>query len=228
MPSYKNMFAHKKTLAFAATLLLISLLLQPNQVSADTGSTGSTLPSWELVKAKADISIYIQTTDNNGRKFRGVTRVRARAQEVEELLLHPDSCTLWRFRCGAWLRLSSNNYYIEKDLPWPLSDRYALVRREATTDTTSGTVTLTLTQLHLERLSEAEKQLVPEHKGLVEMVRYSGLWKLEPGDDGLLTITYEMHVDPGGNIPKALANAGATKNPLHTLRKLRKLLLTGN
>lgn len=54
-------------------------------------------------------------------------------------------------------------------------------------------------------------QLPAEKEGIVRVKLNNGFWRLEPREDGKKTFaTYYVHTDPGGQIPKFIANKGNT------------------
>ena len=63
----------------------------------------------------------------------------------------------------------------------------------------------------------------PERKDLVRVKVNDGYWKLEPRESGLKTLaTYYVYTDPGGAIPKWVANRGngtAVPNVFKAIRK---------
>ncbi|OIQ27055.1 MAG: hypothetical protein BM564_13380 [Bacteroidetes bacterium MedPE-SWsnd-G2] len=64
---------------------------------------------------------------------------------------------------------------------------------------------------------------IPEDEDYVR-VRGSGFWKVMVLPSGKLDITFQMQIDPGGNIPAWLVNMFIDTTPYHTLLNLRAFL----
>ena len=67
---------------------------------------------------------------------------------------------------------------------------------------------------------------LPEKKGIVRMEKAEGYILLQREDDKT-RVTYEFHSEPGGNVPKWLANNSIAELPYKTLSGLREKLGTG-
>lgn len=60
-------------------------------------------------------------------------------------------------------------------------------------------------------VAEDGVELPKEKEGVVRVKLNNGFWRLEPRDNGTKTFaTYYVHTDPGGQIPKFIANKGNT------------------
>jgi hypothetical protein len=66
--------------------------------------------------------------------------------------------------------------------------------------------------------------MLPLKQGMVRIQSLTGQWLLTPLTKGDVSVTYEMSVDPGGNIPKWLVNLMAVDLPFNTLQKLRNIV----
>jgi len=58
----------------------------------------------------------------------------------------------------------------------------------------------------------------------VVRVKGSGYWQVDVLDNGLLQISFQMQVDPGGSIPAWLVNMFTGETPYQTLSKIRELV----
>jgi hypothetical protein len=72
--------------------------------------------------------------------------------------------------------------------------------------------------------SAHEDKAIPPRDGVVRVKVNDGFWKLEPRDGGKKTFTtYYIHTDPGGSIPKWIANKAnsiAVPNVYKAIRKV--------
>jgi hypothetical protein len=62
--------------------------------------------------------------------------------------------------------------------------------------------------------------VVPEKPDLVRIKNYWQQWTMVPIGKGMLHLTLEGSVDPGGNIPSWLINMVITETPLKIMRKV--------
>ena len=58
---------------------------------------------------------------------------------------------------------------------------------------------------------------------LIRITKADGYWSFVPKDQGVV-VTYQMHADPGGSIPKWLVNRAVVDTPYDTLNQLRDYL----
>lgn len=109
------------------------------------------------------------------------------------------------------------HYGIVLDIPWPVTDRYAVYQRTITRDTESGNIIV---------LDEADANIEPpfKTKKLVRMVRSMQEWILKPTEDGGTDVTLTILTDPNGPIPAFLINTMTVDEPLDTLINLRKFV----
>ncbi len=182
---------------------------------------------WKLAHSEPGLEIFKQPTKTNGAEFKGILQANTTIEEVLKKLEDPASCQQWRFRCVHYVPLGDAYVYAQIDMPGIFKDRYAVMQVQRSTDKSSGTVTMTLTQQTIATIpKDIAAQLPSQYEDLLEMVEHSGKWILEPTGDNTVLITYQLQVNPGGNIPKSLFRVGSTKKPLNTLRNLRKALST--
>ncbi len=66
--------------------------------------------------------------------------------------------------------------------------------------------------------------MLPLKQGMVRIQSLTGQWLLTPFTKSDVSVTYELSVDPGGNIPKWLVNMMAVDLPFNTLQKLRNIV----
>ncbi len=81
-------------------------------------------------------------------------------------------------------------------------------------------------------MNSANKKAVPFKKGMVRVQTMSGYWEFMPvvsggENSGKVKVTYELSLDPGGNLPKWLVNTLAVDLPFHTLKNLRQPFASG-
>jgi hypothetical protein len=65
---------------------------------------------------------------------------------------------------------------------------------------------------------------IPAREGIVRMAKTNGYWLLTSVDSNKTSVTYQMHVEPGGLIPAWLANPFIVNVPFSTFKELRKII----
>jgi hypothetical protein len=192
-------------------ILLSSLLLF-------APATGAETDGWELAQDEDGIRIYTRPKEGSRNiEFRGVVTVPDSSEVVDAVLEDVESYPSWYARClaaetlervpGEWRIVR-----MEIDLPFPVSDRDAVVRVERHQE---GDVRV----VRIDTAADA----APKVEGFVRMPRIEGGWRLEPTKDGT-RVTYQQVNDPGGSLPAWLSNMLVTDQPATTLAGLRRTL----
>ena len=105
-------------------------------------------------------------------------------------------------------------YYAEAQAPFPYKNRDGVYLNRFIWNLGERTLLVEI---------EMPGDLIPVKDNLVRMKGY-GSWTVEQLNGGKLEITFQMQMDPGGNIPAWLANMFAGDTPYHTLLGLREAM----
>jgi hypothetical protein len=106
-------------------------------------------------------------------------------------------------------------YYTEKHMPWPMSNRDAVIQLKVEQPDSAGVLIARMT---------AVPGNVPTKKDVVRIPHLKTYWRAIPQPNNTLLITYEAEIDPGGSIPNWILNMFSTKGPLETFKKMRVVL----
>jgi len=106
-------------------------------------------------------------------------------------------------------------YYTEAHLPWPMSNRDAIVHLTMYKDSLNRFLKIT---------SIGVPDYIPEKNGKVRVPRSIVNWYVTMPTAKTISIIYTFEAEPGGNIPSWIANAFADKGPLESFKKLGELL----
>jgi hypothetical protein len=106
-------------------------------------------------------------------------------------------------------------YYSEKSMPWPVTNRDAVMRLKINMDAPGNTMMVNATTVD---------GMVPVKKGIVRVPASKVYWRVTPISSNRMKIEYEAEVDPGGSVPAMVVNMFSTKGPLETFRQLKMLL----
>ena len=105
-------------------------------------------------------------------------------------------------------------YYTESILPWPLSNRDAIIHITMIPDPSSRTLQIT---------AFSEPELLGRKYGLVRIPYSKANWYVTESENQL-NIEYTFEIDPGGRLPGWLVNMLIEKGPYETFENLRSRL----
>ena len=160
---------------------------------------------WNFIKERDGIKVYTRNEENNPVKsYKGEMDLHTTMVKISRILGNIESFDWWDesitdIKVLGFEKEKYIRYYFIYDLPWPLSDRDLCVESLITNNPVTG-----------KRVVRASPLLgiVPEKPDLVRIKNYWQQWVMQPEDNGILHVTLEGSVDPGGNIPAWLATAG--------------------
>jgi hypothetical protein len=177
---------------------------------------------WKLRKDKTGIQIF--TRDVPGSKFKefkAVTEVDASMAGVLKLMEDIDSFTQWypnlrEMRLVKVLNRREVLLYQVMKVPFPAKDRDSFFKVAFLHDTAMNASIL--------RLSSAW-DYEPERKGVVRVKIVSGSWTFIPVKNReAVTVTYQLHSEPGGSLPPWMANSAVVRRPFKVIKKMKEML----
>jgi hypothetical protein len=194
-------------------LILVSVI---GIASADEGTR-----PWKLDIDKNGIKIYTRPCDRSPiNEFEGRCEIDASLYVIGMIMMDFTSYTKWVASCrdlqnlGCKDALHCTLYYV-MDLPWPVTDRDAVLNASADLMLDRGRIT-------------ANIQSSPDSafSGDGKCVRLRSMeirWVLEKITDNRTRVTFFSWAEPEGNIPAFVANMATGDMPYKTLLGLRKL-----
>ena len=196
--------------------VFLSLVLLCGSLAADVDDG-----DWRKIRQASerdDVSTWVQPVpDNPLNAFKGEIEVPHPMERVMIVLGDIERFPEWVFQCDeAELRLDEwgpEIVRIKINGIWPVSDRDAVARSTIEQDPETLAITIR---------SFAEDDILAPQDGYVRIPSLDNLFVLTPLDDGWTRVTFRTFVDPGGAIPKWLANFVATRAPLWTLQNMYK------
>lgn len=177
--------------------------------------------NWELEKEKDGISVYL--SDVPGSAYKAVKvecTLTGTYAKLVALLTNVSQFNKWIYNTKTSRILKENTpldfiYYSETHMPWPLSNRDAIIHMRIKTDSLPRFLIINGT---------GEPDLFPEIFGMVRVTQYKASWKVTMPTPKTIQISYILELDPGGNIPAWIANSFADKGPLGTFSNLAEKL----
>lgn len=192
--------------------LLSALLfyIMPSAIAAE---------KWDLKKDDEGIKIYTRTVPNSPHKaLRATFTMKGTLNILENILLDISKQTDWVYSTktsSLVKRMGEHDlvYYSEKSMPWPVTNRDAVVRISITR---SDATTMLVNAISV-------VGTVPEKKGIVRVPFSKVSWEVKALNDNTLSVVYEALVDPGGSLPAWVVNMFSTKGPFETFKSVREI-----
>ena len=72
---------------------------------------------------------------------------------------------------------------------------------------------------------EGKPKYIPEIPGIVRVKYLKGIWQFTPKKNNTVAILYQVHCEPGGNLPSWLVNSVVVDQPYETLCNLKTYVL---
>ena len=177
---------------------------------------------WKLAVQKNGIDVSIRPVKGSDLdEFMGTADIDASIDVVYAVLKDIPAATQWMADCkeNREIRKIDANTSVQFNVtkaPWPVSDREALCIVFEKKDEKTGTITF---EFH-----ETNDPPVPVGKGNVRMPEISGQWVLIPVNRDHTKVVYTVKSNPGGSLPKALANMKSKDIPYNTLMGLKMMV----
>jgi hypothetical protein len=197
----------------SSTPLLIFLL------TIGTSSYSQQEYHWELQKKENGISIFTSSVKGSSYKaFKAITVINCNPALVVKKLRDVNSFKYWMAEAQSIELLKQSEldqyHYIETILPWPMENR-DMVYHNQFIKTASNNY---LVKVH------GLANYIPPKKGISRIESVEGFWQIEQIDNTNTNVTYQIHAEPGGEIPAWLANTFIVDTPYKTLLKLKTLI----
>jgi START domain len=177
--------------------------------------------NWKLEKDKNGIKVYSSDMPNSSFKAVKVecTLTGSYTKLVSILTKVPQfSNWIYNTKLSKLVRQTTPLdfvYYSETHLPWPLSNRDAVIHLRIKTDSLPRVLTIS---------GSSVTDLVPEIPGKVRVSQYAANWKVTMPTAKTIKIYYVLELNPGGSIPAWVANSFSDKGPFETFSNLAELL----
>jgi len=176
---------------------------------------------WKFVKEKDSIKVYeSKTKTSNYKAIRVECTVTGTYDKLISLLNNVSRHKEWVYNNKISYILKRNSaydlyYYTETSLPWPMSNRDAVIH-------------LTMKRDSLDRFLQISgiglPKNIPEKSGKVRVPRTTVSWYVTKPTATTIHIVYTFDADPGGSLPAWLVNSFADKGPFESFKKLSGIL----
>ncbi|HET8881949.1 MAG TPA: START domain-containing protein [Solimonas sp.] len=182
-------------------------------LATDLGAT-----AWTLTQDRDGIQIFTARVSGSPLlAVKGVGLINAPADRVVALLRDVPARPSWDPTCASASVLRTlpdggQIIYLHSRLPWPAKDRDVVFRALWSISPDSGVTSM--------RADVATGEL-PPRKDRLRIVSGYNTWVVSPDGQGQSEVATEVHLDPGGQLPKWLLNHLSNEVPFDVLRGLR-------
>ncbi len=166
---------------------------------------------WSYKVPKSPLSGFIATTT-----------VKSSLSGLVSLITDTQNANRWLYRTSridVLARDDGQQFFtirVITDVPWPLTDREALVDVRITQDKTG--------RVRIDSNESVSASKYPVADCCLRMPMVKGYWLFKPVGNGMVEVTMSGHADPGGMIPKGLVNFLIQEHPYNTLQGLRRVI----
>ncbi len=199
--------------AIVFTLLLALFTYTSHSTPADPSS-------WRLIKEEAEIKIYTRPLpDQPIDEIKATTRIKGSVASWLTLFEDENRAPDWLYHCLKAKTLAKGDdwitTYMETDFPWPLKDRYSIIRSEYIWDKENQGIQI---------VGKTHQIDLQQRNHLVRVPMAKNHWQVYSLADGYIEVTVLAQVDPGGIIPKWMVNYATANGPYYSLLKMRRIL----
>ncbi|QBZ90942.1 hypothetical protein EPZ47_20300 [Pseudomonas viciae] len=172
---------------------------------------------WQVTKEKDGIKVSLsEVAGSKYKAYRGVTVMQTTMAKLRALQEDVPGACAWIHECKSQKLLKHEGdkswTYTQFNTPWPVTSRDSVLE-VTTVDGADGSLTRNL---------KGVPTYVPEEKGFVRVTQVDGFWKFTPKGANQVEVTYQVHTEPGGDVPSWLANKFVVDAPFNTLKALKE------
>jgi hypothetical protein len=177
--------------------------------------------TWKLSKEKDGIRVY--QSDVKYSKYKSIKVecvLEGSYDKLTAVLNNVSGHKDWVYHCKTSYMIKRVNpfelyYYTEASLPWPMTNRDAVVHLKMDRDSLNRFLKIT---------SIGVPNYISEKSGKVRVTRSNVSWNVTMPSTKTISIVYIFEAEPGGSLPAWVANMFADKGPYETFKKLGEVL----
>jgi ribosome-associated toxin RatA of RatAB toxin-antitoxin module len=175
--------------------------------------------AWDLAKEVDSIRVYTRSIeDSSFKEYKGVMQLDASLSSLVALVDDIPAYPKWIHTCKEATILKridqrESYVYTVNDAPWPVADRDAITHNVISQNQVTLVVTIGISGI---------PDFVPTKPGLVRVEKLKGFWQFSPLENGIVEVVYQVHNEPGGNLPNWLVNSIVVNQPLQTLLNMQE------
>jgi hypothetical protein len=193
---------------------------------AVTAASEIRVSEWKEVSSRDGIVGYTRMTSlTEVEEVKAVGVVEAPVAVIEAVIRDVEAEPQFMFKCaeavefnppGLTMTDDIGYVYNRTSMPWPVNDRYVVVKSVLMVDTTTGTLYV--------RASEVTADFPHAPSGLVRMPILRYIMIVSPLGESKSQVYYQVLADPGGRLPKFLVNLFSKSMGVDTIAGLREMV----
>ncbi len=191
--------------------LILMLLLLPFVLDAQSNC--------KFRKTANQISVYTcERNDSNLNSVKATFQLDTTPSQYASIMLDIDKYKEWNLELSNTkiIKLLKNReliYYFEVDAPWPIKDRFCVLRLKVEQDPTSKVMFIT---------QDIVPEMMSDKNGLVAIKEFHSILTIIPISKNRYEAEFFLKIDPGGVIPDWLTNMVTTRMPIKTYSNIFK------
>ncbi|MCG6575478.1 hypothetical protein EGM97_12265 [Pseudomonas sp. AF32] len=172
---------------------------------------------WKVAKEQDGIKVSLsEVAGSKYKAYRGVTVMKTSLAKLRALQEDVPGACAWIHECNTQKLIKHEGdkswTYTQFNTPWPVTSRDSVLQ-VTTVEGADGSLTRNL---------KGVPTYLPEEKGFVRVTQVDGFWKFTPKGPDQVEVIYQVHTEPGGDVPSWLANKFVVDAPFNTLKALRE------
>lgn len=177
--------------------------------------------NWKLSKEKDGIRIYQSAVKySNYKSIKVECTLEGSYDKLMAVLNNVSGHKDWVYHSKISYMIKRINpdelyYYTEASLPWPMSNRDAVVHLKMDRDSLDRFLKIT---------SISVPDYIAEKSGKVRVTKSTVIWNVTMPTTKTINIIYIFEAEPGGSLPAWVVNMFADKGPYETFKKLGEVL----
>ncbi|MCD4682619.1 MAG: START domain-containing protein [Bacteroidales bacterium] len=173
---------------------------------------------WEIRKEEDGIKVYTRKVEGSKiQEFKAIAIMDAKLSSVIAVMKDVNNYPDFLKNLVETRLLEANDtfqmHYLINKTPWPVTDRDGIFSSVFSQYYDTKLVKMTV---------KFEKDYVLENDKCVRMEDATGFWLFDPLETNKVEVTYQMHIDPGGNIPSWVLNMFIVDAPIKDLKAIRE------
>lgn len=183
-------------------------------------STAHSAPAWEQIHEEEGVTVYKRDSSlGELPDFKATGIIKASVFDVIAVIRDVDRREEWVFRCEDSKLVKSYGHfevllYHRTDSPWPADDRDAAVM--------TNLFELVPEREYLAYFKGVKHKLIPARDDAIRIPTLEGYYRFKHLKPNETQVTYFVHIDPGGYLPRWLVRMTTYEFPTDTLLGLRR------
>jgi hypothetical protein len=177
--------------------------------------------NWRLSKDKDGIKVYLSDVENsNFKSIKVECTLQGNYDKLIGIITNVSHHKDWVYNNKTAYIINSVGpneyyYYTETSIPWPMSNRDALVHVKISKDSLNRSLSIN---------EVSEPNYISEKDGIIRVPRSIVTWFVTMPTNNTISIIYIFNAEPGGSVPAWLVNMFVDKAPYESFKKLSELL----